>query len=107
LRRQFLQENKLPFSEVPLGEKHCDSIACNRGMLEGQDLFNAGHALDLPRAGSEWGPILSRGGCPFDRPSSFARAEPLLGCYRRLPPGTSDFYYLHQFSEETPKVSPS
>jgi len=67
----------------PLGPDRLASTDSDQRVLAGQNLFAAGHVVGLFRSGPECGPFLSCGGCPFDRPSSFAGTTSLLrgdGC---------------------------
>src|SRR5262245_60940110 len=61
--------------------------ARRRHRLAGPYLLSAGHAVGLPGAGLECGPLLPRRRRPADRPPPGAGAGPVLRTDRRLLPG--------------------
>ena len=58
-----------------------------RRILEGPNLFAAGHAVGLSEPGAERGPFLPRRRRSLDRPPDFAGRKPMLRTNGRLLPG--------------------
>ena len=78
LRRQFLQEGELPFSDV-LSKELVSECARDLGRrLEGPGLHAAGDAVGVPRSGAQRGSLLSRGGRSAHRSSPLGRARRVL-----------------------------
>src|SRR6516165_7916100 len=84
LRRQFLQEGDLPFTNVLTEEVIAQALTALGGWL---DLLPAGDALGLPRTGLECRPFLPRRRRPPARPPRGPGATPVLPTDRRLLPG--------------------
>src|ERR1700730_10215531 len=69
LRRQFLQDGDLPFTNVLTEEVIAQALTALSGLV-GSGLFSAGHAVGFSRTGLECGPFLPRRRCPLARPSA-------------------------------------
>ncbi len=75
LRQQFLQEGRLPFTEVLSAECFSHVLEKDRSPLERQDLHAAGDAVGVPGTSSQRRPLLPCRGGPVDRPSRLAGSE--------------------------------
>ena len=86
LRRQFLQDGELPFTDVLVGRNCSACIESIGRRLARPSLFAAGHAVGVSRASAEPGSFLSCGRRSLDCSSRLTRATSLLGGNRRLLP---------------------
>ena len=78
LRRQFLQDGDLPFTDVLSEGDRRASTDSDERRLARPDLFTAGDAVGVLGPSSQRRSFVSRSGRPLDRPSPFARTTPVL-----------------------------
>ena len=78
LRRQFLQDGDLPFTDVLSEGIVAQALAAIERRLARQDLFTAGDAVGLLGPGPQRRSFVPRRGRSLDRPSSFARTTSVL-----------------------------
>ena len=86
LRRQFLQDGELPFTDVLSEGTVSACIESVERRLARPNLFAAGHAMGVPRASAEPRSFLSRGRRSPDCSSRRRWATSLLSGNRRLLP---------------------
>jgi len=85
LRRQFLQDGDLPFTNVLTEEVIAQALTALGGLAQ-SDLFAAGHAVGFSGTGAECGSFLPRRCRPLAHPSSCTGTKSVLRRYRRLLP---------------------
>ena len=88
LRRQFLQDGDLPFTDVLSEGSRCASTDSDERRLARPDLFAAGDAVGLLGPSAQRRSFVPRRGRPLDRPSPFARTTSVLGDDGRLLPSS-------------------
>ena len=86
LRRQFLQDGDLPFTDVLSEGIVAQALTAIERRLARPDLFAAGDAVGLLGPSAQRRSFVPRSGRPLDRSSPFARTTPVLGDDRRLLP---------------------
>jgi|GEM_PF-2241208 len=87
LRRQFLQDGGLPFTDILSEELVSQALKAIDGYLDRIYSPLVVHAVGFSGAGVECGPVLPRRGRPLDCASYFAETEALFCRDRRLLPG--------------------
>ena len=84
LRRQFLQDGDLPFTDVLSEGIVAQALTAIERRLARQDLFAAGDAVGVLGPGPQRRSFVPRSGRPLDRPSPFARTTSVLARRRAL-----------------------